>query len=156
MTERWLPVVGFEGLYEVSDLGRIRNSSGQIFRCGPNKQGYPKVTLHKNNKPHQFLVHVLVLTAFEGPKPDGCETCHKNHNRGDARLENLRWGTPTENKQEILRADRFPSAKLTLAQVRHLRTRTWERGDIPRLARQLGVSELTIQNVKSGRTFKHV
>jgi len=103
--ERWLPVVGWEGRYEVSSWGRVRR-----INCKPKKNtvaanGYDVVSLSREGKSYVFTVHRLVLEAFVGECPSGCETRHLNGNRGDNRLENLKWGTAAENSRDRVRHD---------------------------------------------------
>ena len=111
MPEMWKPVVGYEGLYEVSDLGNVRSVDRTvIYKTGQTRHykgrtlklkpahGYWRVELNQNGKPAFFQVHRLVLAAFVGPLPEGKEVCHNNGNPGDNRLENLRYGTKSENQ----------------------------------------------------------
>ena len=91
--ERWKPVVGWEGFYEVSDWGRVRRIVGQ-HRSG----GYPAVTLSIPGRPTKRIrVHLLVLEAFKGPRPYRCEALHGNDIAYDTRTVNLRWGSRREN-----------------------------------------------------------
>lgn len=110
-TEEWRDVPGFEGRYQVSDAGRVRSlphrvrvvlrgrdatrlSPGRVLRPGRTKSGHITVALGRgNSRP----VHQLVLEAFVGPRPQGCEVLHVNHKPADNRLENLRYGTRSEN-----------------------------------------------------------
>lgn len=108
--EEWKPVLGYEGLYEVSDLGRVRsvprvqvtNSctrrlKGQVLK--PRKvSGHLKVMLSDSNfKRKDLLVHRLVLLTFVGEPQEGQEACHRNDIGTDNRLDNLYWGTRSEN-----------------------------------------------------------
>lgn len=91
----WLSVIGFEGLYEVSDSGMIRNPrTGLILKPRPDKDGYFLVTLWKGKPTKQYdrKVHRLVLEAFVGAAPaDKPETDHINRNKQDNSIGNLRW-----------------------------------------------------------------
>jgi hypothetical protein len=117
--EQWRPVVGYEGLYEVSDQGHVRSLERIITRNDPRRGlvrqrfpgriltpqkyrgGYLKVALSaaaSNEK-----VHRLVLEAFVGPCPPGMECCHYNDIPDDNRLSNLRWDTRSANRYDIHR-----------------------------------------------------
>ena len=94
--ERWLPVTDYEGLYEVSDLGRIRGlKSGKILVCENMKNGYVKAHLW-NKTAKNFYIHRLVLQAFQ-PTEEDLVCDHENHIRNDNRLVNLRWATYSQN-----------------------------------------------------------
>jgi hypothetical protein len=116
--ERWLPVVGYEEWYEVSDRGRVR-SLDPVAR-GRHKPGmilspfltvgYPSVTLWPrqrdgNGKPikRTSLIHDLMLTAFVGPRPPGMECCHEDDVKTNNVLGNLSWGTSLDNKADMRR-----------------------------------------------------
>lgn len=109
--ERWLPVIGYESHYEVSNFGRVaslKHRWGQrnqplILKASPMGTGYPRVTLVKDSKQEYRLVHHLVLEAFVGPRPKGCEAEHYDGIRTNASLHNLRWATPKENASDKTR-----------------------------------------------------
>ena len=89
--EIWKPVVGFEGLYEVSNLGRVRNRKGKVLRPAPNGNGYMGVILRKDNKNWGRRIHRLVAMAFI-PNPNNLPVInHINERTGDNRVENLEW-----------------------------------------------------------------
>lgn len=93
--ERWLPIPGWEDLYEVSSHGRVRKIA--LKPCF-NKKGYPLVSLSRDGVSQKFLVHRLVMLAFVGPCPDGLMVRHLNGDPADARWpENLLYGTAIEN-----------------------------------------------------------
>lgn len=103
MSEQWKPVLGYEGIYAVSDQGRVRNSkTGSIRRAFPRSgEGKGKhliVRLFKDGKGKGFLVHRLVLMSFR-PRQDGEGewALHRNGVDTDNRLENLYWGSASEN-----------------------------------------------------------
>lgn len=125
--EQWLPVVGFEGYYEVSDLGRVRSvdrivvfrdgrsriARGRIRRFATAASGHKTVSLCIDNKLVTRLVHRLVLESFVGPCPLGSECLHANDHPDDNRLSNLRWGTRTENMHDMVRNGKHAGSKKT-------------------------------------------
>ena len=111
----WLPVVGFEGLYEVSSNGRVASLLGRnrrILRAGDSR-GYRLVILRRGGMSHTRLVHRLVLEAFVGPRPEGMVARHLNGDPGDNRLENLAWGTQSENNYDKVRHGTHHNANKT-------------------------------------------
>ena len=116
--EQWLPIPGYEGLYEVSDLGRVRSLDridvagkhlrGKAMRLvshgrvSGNGRSYRVLTLCRDGKVRKFGVHRLVLRAFLGEPSEGQLTRHLNGIHDDNRLSNLRWGTGTENNLDTI------------------------------------------------------
>lgn len=122
MSERWLPVVGFEGQYEVSDLGRVRSldrllpwkrtlrtgtvvdclrrHAGRILVPQAQEAGHLWVQLGRGA---QVYVHHVVLEAFVGPQPLGHVGLHWDDDPSNNRLLNLRWGTRSDNYADFVR-----------------------------------------------------
>jgi hypothetical protein len=112
--EVWRRIPGWETVYEVSDLGRVRSIPRTIFRggvahklqshllllTGPN---YQHVTLSNSGRRVTRSVHRLVLDAFVGFRPDGMEGCHRDGEPSNNRLSNLRWDTVSENHLDTVR-----------------------------------------------------
>lgn len=111
-TEEWRDISGYEGIYQVSSLGRIKslerdvdknhNNSiehvkAKIRRQHTTKDGYLRVSLCKKGIHKWFFVHRLVIQAFVGERPEGKVVDHINAVRTDNRLVNLRYCTPKEN-----------------------------------------------------------
>ncbi|GIO85081.1 endonuclease [Paenibacillus faecis] len=101
--EEWLPVVSYEGLYEVSNLGRVKRLSSsdtskeKILKPQIQRDGYQRVTLSKKDQKKRMTIHRLVAIAFI-PNPENKEQVnHENGNKLDNRLKNLNWATPKEN-----------------------------------------------------------
>ena len=115
MTEEWRPVVGFEGLYEVSSRGRVRSldrrvntssgtrlSRGQVLK-GKRKNGYQEVSLGRNGSRNFRLVHRLVCEAFHGPAPEGKPwVLHRDGDKSNNTPGNLYWGDPKQNAQDMI------------------------------------------------------
>ena len=121
--ERWLPVVGYEGLYEVSDQGRIKSvahraKNGVFFpekirvsHAGANT--HPTISMYRDGISKRFYVYRLVLEAFVGPCPEGMVACHWNDDPSDNRLENLRWDTEKANQADKMRNGHNTNANKT-------------------------------------------
>lgn len=174
--ERWLPVVGWEGFYEVSDLGRVRSLDrmgptrwktrrlyrGRIMSLGRHRFGYPRVGLSRNGRYSYYCVHTLVLMAFVGPAPEGYECAHENGDSTNSRLSNLRWATRTANNRDKdrhgthIQGERNPKARLTGSKVNTIRDGLGA-GELPSdLAREYDVSVATISAIKHRRTWRHL
>lgn len=98
--EVWMNIVGFEGLYKVSNLGRIRSCRrGTIMIPHPLKDGYLRIRLRKSGKDFSFLIHRLVAIAFI-PNPNNYQTVnHKDFNTHNNCVENLEWCTQRYNNK---------------------------------------------------------
>ena len=174
--ETWMPVVGYEGLYAVSNHGRIK-SLARIRRSRPGRTANVRerilapalisndhwsVTLAKDGIRTTHWLHILVLTAFDGPCPAGLECRHLDGNPANNRRDNLKWGTPTENAADrdrhgtTARGDKNAAAQLTEAQAREIKSRAGRHGVGRVLAREFGVSESIISDIRTGRTWSHL
>lgn len=111
--ERWLPVVGYSGVYEVSDHGRVRSLDritshgnrlrGRVLKERPLPNGRPRVTLAHNATTIDAYTYRLVLESFIGPCPPGMEALHWDDDHNNNHLDNLRWGTRTDNMRDMSR-----------------------------------------------------
>lgn len=142
-TEHWLPVASFDGfyadLYEVSDLGRVRSlprqtkrgiRGGKILAGHIRDDGYPEVSLSRENQIRARMVHLIVLETFVEPCPPGLEARHGPGGKLDASLTNLCWGTRAQNvgpdrlrDGQDNRGERHGLSKLTTEQVEDIRRR---------------------------------
>lgn len=107
--ERWLPVPGFEGMYAVSDLGRVRSLArkgvrkDRLMKPSRDRGGYFRVILTKDRAKTYATVHRLVTAAFIGPLPPGKETRHLDGDQANNALSNLTYGTRSENSLDMVR-----------------------------------------------------
>lgn len=170
--EEWRPVVGYEGYYEISSIGRIRSAGlGRGIAAGRIKKpkvvnGYLATYLRKNGTRKWFKVHRLVLCAFVGPRPTDKHECnHINGVRDDNRVENLEWVTRYENMQhaknvlksiKTRRGEDSCRAKLTEKKVREIRERKSRGETYPALAKCYGVGENAIYRIVKRHKWKHV
>ena len=152
--ENWKPVVGFEDRYEVSDLGRVKslNYRGstmkiRIMKATPNYAGYLVITLGKDHK--QYRVGRLVLESFVGPCPENQECCHDDGDRGNNKLNNLRWGTSIDNGNDkrrhgVAKGMRNSNSKLTENDVIDIRNSPV---GFLELAKKYGITHQQIRNI---------
>ncbi len=166
--EIWKPVVGFEGIYEVSNMGRVKRvAAGRATRPGRmlkpfDNSGYRMVDLHDNGRRRSVLVHHLVLEAFVGPRPDGMEGCHNNGNPTDNHLENLRWDTALNNMKDkdrhgtMLRGSRLPFSKLTEADIPRIFKMRVKGMTLAEIAEKFGVDDSVIRRALRRKTWSHV
>lgn len=173
--EQWKNVVGYEGLYRVSNMGRIKRMIGyqckteRILKpsfCNGNR--YPQVILCKNGKTQNKKLHHLVLEAFRGQRPTFYHECrHLDGNSRNSRLINLQWGTKSENvKDAIKHGTRFQSdcrgskngrSKLTETDVQKIKKILSKNSMTQKAIGQLfGISEQTIHHIKNGDTWRHI
>jgi hypothetical protein len=158
--EQWLDVVGFEGIYQVSNFGQIRSiKTGEVKKQTISKLCHrPYLSLWKNNKVKICRPHKLVMEAFVGIRPQGMECCHNDGNPQNNHLNNLRWDTPKNNHADKIkhgttnRGERCGTAKLTLEQVRAIRNDSRLQRII---AAEYGVKDNTISRIKSGKRWAH-
>ena len=171
MPEVWKDIPGYEGKYQASTEGRIRSLKRKVGGKNPYtgttflrtvpprvlkagrfcKSGHMSVTLGRGTSGRP--VHQLVMETFVGPAPPGMEVLHRNGNPEDNRLENLHYGTRTEN---IL--DTFQNGgrwrKLSIEDVEQIRFGLATGIKNAELAVMYGVAQSCICNIKNGRTFK--
>lgn len=153
MKEIWRDIPGYEGFYQVSDLGRVKSfvRGARILKAGRNtKQGHVTVSLRRNNS---INVHRLVMLAFVGPCPEGFEVLHKNGVAGDNRLENLRYGTRSENNIDISKMGR---RKLPLKHVPEIKAMYRAGISLSEISEKFGVSRAAVHAIGKRRYYKHV
>lgn len=103
MIEEWKDIKGYESLYQVSNLGRIKSlnynhtKKEKIMSLENNKSGYLRVALHLRKKQRHYLVHRLVAEAFiPNPNNYACIN-HKDENKQNNNIDNLEWCTHKYN-----------------------------------------------------------
>lgn len=116
-TERWRPALGYEGHYEVSDLGRVRRLSRvrrlhngavaawptKVLRAGTGRGGYQLVDLCVGGRRQTRPVHQLVCEAFHGSRPMNMVAAHTDGDHQNNAARNLRWATRESNEADKVR-----------------------------------------------------
>jgi hypothetical protein len=168
--EEWRSVVGFEGIYDVSSLGRIRRVangpstfSGKIIKPIPNRDGYTNVRLYRDGGYIHRRVHQIVAAAFLGPCPPGHEVNHKRAPKTNNGVANIEYVTRRGNNlhahatglNHTQHGSAHKRAKLTEAQIPEIRELR-KAHTLRELAERYGVSLTVISRVCRGETWKHV
>ena len=177
--ENWKQIPGYEGFYEVSDVGNVR-AMCRIFPRRHNKTSalviytymattikpwvnkgtdYLMVTLSKMGTKKHYTVHSLVLLSFVGQRQDGFVACHYNGDKRDNRLANLRWDTYSGNVSDTKRHGRQPRGnavwwtKLTEDSVRSIRSRLRHGEKCSAIARDYNVTQEAIGHIKNNKNW---
>jgi len=167
--EQWRDIPGHEGAYQVSDLGRVRSLDREVaYRDGrkprffrgrvvrPRRLNHGHLSVGVGREPdgsrRYMLIHRAALLAFVGPCPPGQEVRHLNGDPEDNRLENLAYGTRTENLQDRTRHNQ---RRLSLSQVKSIKARL---GSVSQhaLAREFQVSRSLVAHIAAGRSYANV
>lgn len=177
MTENWKPVLGYERLYEISDLGRLRRIMGGPgthlgkFNKSAQRSGYAAYYLSSGSKVRTFPAHRLVVEAFYGPIPPNMQINHKNGRKDDNRLENLEVCTPSQNRVHALHVLKVsmpkgnthikgtdnPKAKIGESEVRKIR-HLYAKGELSQqaIADLFGLFQTTVSRIILRKTWSHI
>lgn len=178
--EYWRDLPGHEGVYQVSDHGRVRSldrkvftrppngeptyrvKRGKILKQGINSHGYYTVAIGKG-KNRTISVHRLVLRTFIGPPPEGFEAAHNNGVRTDNRLSNLRWDTTSGNFQDKRdhgtwqSGENHPMHKITCDDVKKIVELARKGATYQEISKVIGViSSSHVGNILNGNCWTEV
>lgn len=162
--EAWLPVVGWERYYAVSNLGRVKRlPEGILSLISAIKDKYFTVKLSKNSNVKTLLVHQLVLNAFVGPAPDGMQCRHLDGNGKNNNIRNIIWGTRAENEADKVlhgrsnQGERHGNAKMTASDVIEMwNLRVTSRKTYADISRMFGYDENTVRHALRGEKWQHL
>ena len=176
MEQIWKTIQGFEGLYEVSNLGAvkslekmwvvnkaIRNKPETIMKQSTDSNGYFQVELSKNGKAKKYLVHRLIAKAFIENPDNKNDVNHINCIKKDNRVENLEWATRSENIRHALDNNLVDSAKGSrhgmsilkeedVIKIRSLGDKYTKK----ELAEMFGVGRRSINQILNKKSWKHI
>lgn len=175
-SELWKPVLGYEGLYKVSSLGRVWSVKRDKFlKIHLNAYGYPHVGLHIAGAIRTWTVHRLVALAFLPPVDGKLHVNHKDFDKMNARPQNLEWCTSGENSRHAaqtratrgirvkrpnqliaVRGTRNGRAKLTEVDVRQIKSLLSQGISCAAIGIQFNVDRRTIYSIDTGVNWKHI
>lgn len=174
--EVWKPIKGFEGLYEISNFGRVKSLARKpgkginkqhlidtIKKQSQNQYGYRQVGFQIGKKHYCKQVHRLVSEAFiKNPKNKPCVN-HKDGNKQNNHITNLEWCTYKENSQHAFRigicdhrrGESCYNSTLKEYQVRKIKT-LYPKYTYNEIAKIFNVGSGVIWNIINGKNWKHV
>ena len=162
MHETWREIEDLEGLYQVSDRGRVKNEAGYVLKTRVNRGGYEAVSFCVDGVKLYYTVHRLVAKAFLPNPENKPQINHFDCIRTNNNVENLEWCTQSENIRHAFmygnksqKGEKNYASKLTGAQVLEIRKRakTEKQSD---LAREFGLSTGNVSLIVSRKTWKHL
>lgn len=175
MGEIWKNIVGYEGHYQISNLGRVRsvdrvvltpqgssNLRGRVLLPGLGSHGRQNVSLYIDSTKKTALVHRLVMRAFVGPCPKGMECCHGDGNPLNNCLENLRYDSHKNNQAQRREhgtnfyGEKGFGAKLTNKQVLQVVERYNTGETQTAIAKSLCVTQSTISLIIIGKSWSEI
>jgi hypothetical protein len=154
--EQWRDVPGYEGLYQVSNQGRVKSAQRRgayrrfLKLSVHDTYGYLGVNLHKDGKLKWWYINRLVWFAFCGPIPDKHDVHHKDQDNKNNCLDNFELVPSGFHRQRHKMGELNPNAKLTDAQTLEIQQRVLAGEQRTKVAQEYMVSRATITRVCSG------
>lgn len=154
----WRDVVGYEGLYVVSNDGYVKGvKTGKILKFSHTYNGYPRVKLYMDAKGKEKLVHRIVADAFVDNHDNKPQVNHKNGIKSDNHIGNLEWVTQSENLSHAAKSGLIDISKMTSVTSKRVIQkdmggkilRIWD--SMSEAAREMGLQVANISNCCSGR-----
>ena len=174
--EIWIPVIGYEGLYEVSNEGKVKSlkrfnpKSGKhgmwykerILKTREDKDGYLVTHLTKEGKAKLLKIHRLVLSSFYGEVKD-LQVNHIDGNKQNNHLDNLEWSTCSDNQIHAhkiglknQKGSKNNASKLTEYKVLEIVELLKQKMPMAHIAKMYSVDDETIRHIKIRKTWNHV
>jgi len=175
--EVWKDIPSYEGLYQVSSLGRVRSCDrvvprgknhlslkGEVLKLSKHQEGYMRVGLSKDGKHKNMAVHRLVASVFIGSPKENLQVNHIDGVKSNNCVSNLEYCTPSENTQHAYRTGLCNSvigenrrdSRLTNEDIPVIRQRLANGESQRSIGKDYGVSGITILRIKNGRNWKHI
>lgn len=166
--EVWKDVIGYEGLYQISNFGNVKSLGNSFSRkerflkLSPQSKGYLTVVLQKNGKRKMMLVHRLVAEYFVSNLNDKLQVNHINGIKTNNRAENLEWVSHRENLDHAiknnltLKGEENRNSKLKDVDVIKIHYLLQKGVTTKELSESYNVSYSTIDSIRTNRYWKHL
>lgn len=166
--EVWKDIIGYEGLYQVSNLGNVKSLGNSFSRkerflkLSPQSKGYLTVVLQKNATRKMVLVHRLVAEHFIDNTESKLQVNHINSDKTDNRVENLEWVSYRENLDHAinnnltLKGEKNKNSKLKDNDVIEIHSLLQKGTTTKELSEFYKVSYSTIDSIRTNRYWKHL
>lgn len=156
MKEVWKDIEAYEGLYQISNLGRVKSLyTNTILKGCKDKKGYLKVILCKNSIKSTKKFHRLVAESFIPNPENKPEVNHIDEDKTNNKVSNLEWMTTKENSNHGTRNERVSKAKSIPIIATNIKTyESTEFYGTNECARQLGLNQSNITAVLKGKRKK--
>jgi hypothetical protein len=162
--EIWKDIQGYEGLYKISNIGRVKSLKGSIEKLisiSVKETGYHRVTLIKDSICKRKYVHVLVAKAFIGKS--NLEVNHINGVKSDNRVDNLEWVTKSENIKHAYKiglkikynGSLNGNSVLTSDQVKEIKYET-DHLSQRQISKIYKIAQTTVSAIKRGVIWNHI
>lgn len=168
IAEIWKDVDGYENIYSVSNLGRIKRTFNPTTQDGilkPNlsSNGYLRVGLCKNGIVKESMIHKLVAVAFHGQQPFlNAQVRHLDDNKNNNIATNIKWGTRSDNMKDRVRngisnqGNRNGMSKLRACCIKEIKILLFRGVPKGKIAEMFNVSRTTIVSIHTKNVWKHL
>jgi len=166
VNEIWKDIEGFNGIYQISNLGKVKsfkNNQINILKNYINNSGYPEVNLRKNKKKKHLTIHRLIAVYFIDNPNNLPEVNHLDGDKTNYSISNLEWSTHANNIQHAYDTGLQPlplgeknsAAKLTEKQVIEIRAIDLSISSA-KVAKQYNIGKTAIKDIRARKTWKHI
>lgn len=168
--EAWADVLGYEGVYQVSTLGRVRRVGGsararatRVLKDCDNGNGYRYIKLCSNGVPRNHYVHILMAQAFLPNPENKPQVNHIDGVKSANRIDNLEWATLSENMLHAadmgltkVKGEENSMSRYTCVEILEIRRLFAEGHNQRAIGRRFGMSFANVNRVIHRRLWQHV